>query len=225
MLDTAPAGLHTVGLAPIPRAERSWLAPVLAGGAALLVVAAGAMTLVIPQRTPGAMLSRSTGAAAAAAQGFYSPASGQPIAFEICYFNANWVPPDPDAQALHLQQNPRYRSRNLSQQPLERVHVELGPFRSASGLGDFVQLSGLWTDPNATGGACPANLQGKAELWALDLRFSRVEVSGVDLTAVAQSRGNGVEVVQIPIPAAAEALHVVDERGSRLSPDVNLRLR
>jgi hypothetical protein len=225
MLDRAHASLHGVGLAPLSRAPRRWLAPTLASIAATLILAAGAALVAAPRRQAPAATTQPAGPTSLPAQTFYSAAPGQPVAFEICYFNGSWRPPEPDVQAAHLQASPRFRGIDPGRQPLERVHVELGPYRSASALDDFVQLSGLWTDPNATSGACPADLTGKAELWALDLRFSRLELSGADLTAVVQAEGAGVEVVQIPIKPPAEALRVVDDRGARLAPDVNLRLR
>lgn len=225
MPQPAHAPLQGVGLAPLRPRRRRWLAPALAASALVLVVAAGAALLGPTQRRAPAAITQPATPVAAPPQSFYSAAPGQPVAFEICYFNGNWRPPDPDIQAVHLQASPRFRGIDPSRQPLERVHVELGPFRSASAFDDFLQLSGLWTDPNATSGACPANLAGKAELWAVELRFSRLELAGADLTAVAEPVGAGVEVVQISIGPAAEALHVVDDRGARLAPDVNLRLR
>jgi hypothetical protein len=227
MPEAAPAGLHTVGLAPIPPSRR-WLIPV--AGAVVLLLAMSAGGLAYAGRQPLSTSAATTAVATAvvptpAPKAFYSPSPGQGIPFEICYYNGSWSLPDPDTQAQHLQADPRYRGVDLSRTTLERVHVELGPFRSASALGDFVQLSGLWSDPNATVSACPANLQDKAELWALELRFQRVELSGADLTAFASPVAAGVEVVQLSLPAQAEALHVIDAQGQKLSPDVNLKAR
>ncbi|HVA24062.1 MAG TPA: hypothetical protein VMW62_06670 [Chloroflexota bacterium] len=226
MPEAAPAGLHTVALAPINSTRPRWLVPV--ASAAAFIIALAAATLTYAGRRAPATAARPVSLPAPVAptpapRAFYSPSPGQSVPFEICYYNGAWSLPDPDAQAQHIQADPRYRGLDLSRQPLERVHVELGPFRSASALGDFVQLSGLWTDPNATAAACPADLQGKAELWALELRFERVELSGADLTAFAQPLPAGVEVIQLPLPAPAEALHIIDDRGLKLSPDVSLR--
>ena len=119
----------------------------------------------------------------------------------------------------------RYRELGTTRDPRtqERVHVELGPFRSTSAFTDFVQLSGLWTDPNATSAACPADLSGKAELWALQLRIRRFESAGSDLVAYAEPQAAGVEVSQVAIPREAVALHVLNFDGVKLAPDVSLR--
>ncbi|MFI5266065.1 MAG: hypothetical protein ACHQ7M_01675 [Chloroflexota bacterium] len=227
MLEAAPAGLHSIDLAPVPPTRRPRLILTVASALAI-AIAAAALTYASTHAPAKEASLAAVPAPLVPAQSLpasYSPSSGEGIPFEICYYNSSWSLPDVETQAQHLQANPRYRGLDLSRQTLERVHVELGPFRSASALGDFVQLSGLWTDANATAAACPADLQGKAELWALELRFERFELSGADLTAFASPLPAGVEVAQLPIPPGADALHVIDDHGLKLSPDVNLRLR
>jgi hypothetical protein len=162
-------------------------------------------------------------AASLVSLGSYHPAPGAATPFEVCYYNSAWTPPDADAHVARLQADPRYRG--LANIYPERVHIEIGPFRSNSGLNDFVALAGLWTDPHATAQACPADLTRRAELWAVQLQIERFELSGTDLTAFAAARSAGVEVVQVAVPAQADALHVIDETGARLSADVNLQVR
>ena len=151
--------------------------------------------------------------------------SGVSVPFEVCYYNGLWAPPAPDLQGQHLQGDSRYRDLPAAGERFtqERVHVEVGPFRSASAFTDFVELSGLWTDPNATASACPAEIEGKAELWSLQLRLERFELSGSDLVAYAQPQPAGVEVTQVALPPDAVALHLLDETGQKLAPDVSLR--
>jgi hypothetical protein len=152
-------------------------------------------------------------------------AFGADLPFEVCYYNAAWQPPDPDAEAAHLAADPRYRGINPTAAQAERVHVELGPFRSASAFGDFVELSGLWSDPGILSGGCSAILQGRAELWALELKFDHFEQHGADLFAVVLPQTSGVEVAQVPLPANAEALHITDAAGNHWAQDVNLKVR
>ena len=147
------------------------------------------------------------------------------LPFEVCYYNAAWRPPDADSQATHLAADPRYQGIAAGSVQAERVHVELGPFRSASAFGDFIELSGLWSDPGALSGGCSAILQGRAELWALNLKVDHFEQHGTDLFAVLLPQASGVEVAQVPLPPDADALHVVDSAGIRWGQDVNLRAR
>ncbi|MBV8083604.1 MAG: hypothetical protein JO247_02200 [Chloroflexi bacterium] len=147
---------------------------------------------------------------------------GADLPFEVCYYNAAWQPPSADAEATHLQSDPRYQGTSAEQSQAERVHVELGPFRSASALGDFIELSGLWTDPDVLNAGCSAVLNGRAELWALELRLDRFEQHGGDIFAVLLPAGSGVEVAQVPLPPNAQALHMIDASGNRLAQDVSL---
>lgn len=152
-------------------------------------------------------------------------AFGADLPFEVCYYNAAWQPPDADTEAAHLAADPRYQGIGASEAQPERVHVELGPFRSASAFGDFVELSGLWSDPGALNGGCSAILQGRAELWALELKVDHFEQHGADLFAIVVPQTTGVEVAQVPLPPDAQALHVVDTAGTRWAQDVNLKAR
>ena len=204
--------LHSIELQPLPRPVRKrpwWLAlaglPLLAAFPVAYAIQSG---LVLSSRLP---------APAATVQ--------SDLPFEVCYYNAAWQPPDPDTEAAHLRTNPRYGDGTLTEGPAERVHYELGPFRSASAFGDFIELSGLWNDPASVRNGCSPVLQGKAELWALELKVDHFEERGADLFAVVVPQTSGVEVVQVPLPAQAEALHVVDSAGSRWAQDVNLKLR
>lgn len=208
-------------LAPL-RPKRPWW--LLAAGipilAAVAVAFAAAQFGRLPLTRP---LARARGSEPAAAAPLL--AKGTSVPFEVCYYNGQWAPPDADLQGQHLQGDPRYLDLATTPSALaqERVHVEVGPFRSTSAFTDFVQLSGLWTDPNATASACPAELVGKAELWALQLRMRRFELSGQDFVGYAEPQPAGVEVTQVAIPSEAVALHVLDTNGAKLTPDVALR--
>jgi len=214
--------LHPVHLAPLPR-KRRWL--LLLAGLPILA-ALGVAFAMEPGAAPAItrLSSLSSSGAQRASAAALLP-KGVSVPFEVCYYNSNWAPPDADLQAQHLQGDARYRGLDIAQQPLagERVHVELGPYRSTSAFTDFVQLSGLWTDPNATSSACPADLEGKAELWTLQLRIQRFELTGADFVAYADQQPAGVEVTQVALPPAAQALHVLDAGGAKLAPDVSLR--
>jgi hypothetical protein len=221
--------LHPVQLMPAKRRGKRWPLVVLAVIVAVVGLAVGYVSQFGPDAAP---LGRSIAAASAAGPdtGFRTLAqttsaatpatSGVP--FVICYSNAVWSPPDDATQAAHLQADPRYRTVDPARVSPERVHPELGPFRSASALGDFIALSGLWSDPRVLDLGCPADLVGRAELWGLRLRFQRFEVSGSDLTATTLAQLSGVEVVQLTLPPKAEALHVVDDHGAKLAPDIHL---
>ncbi|HEX6512390.1 MAG TPA: hypothetical protein VF157_08830 [Chloroflexota bacterium] len=209
--------LHSLALRPVELARRGrwlWLLAPLA--AALLATGAFQNRALLPGAAPQARV-------VPPSPEVFLPPPGKSLPFEVCYFNAAWTPPDIETEAQHLQPDPRYLGLDLARQTRERVHVEVGPFRSASAFGDFIQLSGLWTDANVSASACPADLEHKAELWALQLRLDRFELSGSDLTAFASPQPSGVEAVQVPLPAEAEALHVIDAQGIKLAPDASLR--
>ena len=69
---------------------------------------------------------------------------------------------------------------------------------------------------------CSSDLHGRVELWALSLRFDRVEVQDADMFARVTPVTSGYEVVQVPLPAQAEALHIEDATGQKLAPDIHL---
>ena len=219
--------LHPVQLAPLPPRRPWWVAlvalPIVAAFGFAYMLRAGALPISPPATATAAALIRSVAPTPLPVR-LVLP-RGDSLPFEVCYYNTNWAPPDPDLQAQHLQADVRYRNLDLARDPraTERVHVERGPFRSTSGFTDFVELSGLWTDPNASASACPPDLQGKAELWGLQLRIQRFELTGSDFVAYADPQDAGVEAVQVAVPAAAQALHIVDLTGVKLAPDVNLR--
>jgi hypothetical protein len=167
----------------------------------------------------GAHILLGAGSPAPAASPSAAPA-GAP--FVICYSNPAWTPPDADVQASHFQADPRYRGADFSKAQAERIHPELGPSRSSSALGDFIALSGLWTDPKVNELQCPASLQGKAELWGLRLRFQGFDVDGADLTARVFPQPAGVEIVQVALPPGTRTLHFLDDAGAQLAPDVSL---
>jgi hypothetical protein len=160
-----------------------------------------------------------------------SPAASAPaspaapvVAFDVCYSNPAWVPPSPDVEGAHLQADPRYRGVALTTTALahERVYVESGGYRSASSFGDFVMLSGLWADPGLQSLPCSDDLRSTAELWGLELHFDRATIDGADLTVFATSEQTGVEVIHIPLPPSAQALHVLDSAGTKIIPDVHV---
>ena len=211
----APRPLLTpVVLQAIPARRARYGLPLL-GVAILACFGVVAGIEVRPQVLAGATLARPAAPV--------SPAAGvDASALGVCLNNPTWAPPSTDQQAEHLQSDARYRLLDPVPAP-ERVHVELGPYRSASAFGDFVQLSGLWTLGSSLGSAsCSPDLAGKAELWGLALQFQGVKRQGAELTVVAEPRPNGVEVVQIVLPSGAEALHLVDSAGAKLAPDVSL---
>jgi hypothetical protein len=209
-----------VELAPLRRGRPWWLLL-----AALPIAAAFAVAYALQRGSLAAPAARAAVPATAPPASSATLAKGVSVPFEVCYYNGKWAPPAPDVQGEHLEGDPRYRQ--LATAPVlfspERVHVEVGPYRSTSAFTDFVQLSGLWTDPNATASACPADLQGKVELWALELHVQRFELTGQDLAAYAEPQPAGVEVTQVAIPDQAVALHVLNGSGAKLAPDVNLR--
>jgi len=152
------------------------------------------------------------------------PASSpeESVPFDLCFSDVSWVPPDAEAQAAHLLQNPRYAGIDFSRLRPERIHVEGGPFRSASAFGDFIELSGLWADDAAVHNGCPEAFQGKVEVWGLAVRFQRLALRGDDLNAILERDSRGVQVAQIALPPGALALHFLDGSGEKLAPDVAL---
>lgn len=162
----------------------------------------------------------SLGFGAAEATAAPAPAT---IPFTVCFDNPSWRPPNADSEGAHLEADPRYRGIDLKAVKPERVHVELGPFRSNSALGDFVALSGLWADPSWRSMTCSANLQGKVELWVLALHVERMDAQAGDLRAILKPQPSGVEIVQVALPASAEALHFTDPAGAKLAADLALR--
>ena len=208
--------MHAVGLAALPR-RRLRVRVELA--LLPLLLAALALAIGLNYRVIAQPASASTAASAAPA-----PASVPDLAFDVCYANASWTPPSPDVEGAHLQADPRYRGVDLTTVALahQRVYVESGGFRSASSFGDFIALSGLWSDPGLQSMTCSDDLRTTAELWGLSLHFERAQIVGADVTVVATPQPAGVEVIHIAVPPSAQALHVVDASGGKLIPDVHL---
>lgn len=203
--------LHSLAVQPLRRRRLAghWyfalaLVPVLA--AAAIVYAAWPLGLAPARRSATLAAAKPT------------------VSFHVCFANPTWAPPDADKQATHLQADPRYRGIDLARVRPERIHTELGPFRSNSALGDFVALSGLWADAGWRSMTCSSDLRGKVELWGLAVHFDGFQSGGADLTAHVTPESQGLEIVQADLPSGAQALHFVDPSGAKLAPDVNLQV-
>ncbi|MBV8084777.1 MAG: hypothetical protein JO247_08175 [Chloroflexi bacterium] len=213
---TEASALHAVVLVPLPR-QRPRPRVELVLLPLLLIALAVALALnyrIVAEQSPTAAATAVSSAARAV------PAA----AFDVCYSNPSWTPPPPDVEGAHLQADPRYRGVDLTTTALahERVYVESGAFRSASSFGDFMALSGLWSDPGLQNIPCSDDLRTTAELWGLALHFDRAQFDGPDLTVYASPQPSGVEAIHIPLPPAAEALHVLDASGTKIIPDTHL---
>jgi hypothetical protein len=180
--------------------------------------AALAVALALNYRVIVQGTSEPTGSASLAATAVPS------VVLDVCYSNPSWTPPPPDTEGAHLQADPRYRAVDLTTTALahERVYVESGGFRSASSFGDFMALSGLWSDPGLQTIPCSDDLRTTAELWGLALHFDRAQLDGADLTVYASAQASGVEAIHIPLAPAAQALHVLDPSGTKIIPDTHL---
>jgi hypothetical protein len=203
--------LQPVLLRPIPNARN------VSFGAALFGIALALLAAAVVGYENRLTLTQSLVAARVAA----APPV-QTVALQRCYQNSAWTPPAPDLQGAHLQSDPRYRAVDLTKVHPERVHVESGPFRSSSAFGDFVTLSGVWSDAGWQSMPCSSDLLGKAEVWGLALHFDAADLQEGDLTVHAATTDAGLEIIQLVLPGRAEALHILDQAGQKLIPDVNL---
>ncbi|HEU0168801.1 MAG TPA: hypothetical protein VFS62_13570, partial [Chloroflexota bacterium] len=209
-----PAPLHPVRLVALPRArlrQLRWEFVALPILGIALAVGLALNYRVIAQGTPAPTASASLAATAV-----------RTIALDVCYSNPTWTPPPPDVEGAHLQADPQYRGLDAVGVVPEHVHVESGGYRSAFAFDDFVQRSGLWSDPGLQTIPCSDDLRTTAELWGLALHFDRAQLDGADLTVYASAQASGVEAIHIPLAPAAQALHVLDPSGTKIIPDTHL---
>ena len=152
-----------------------------------------------------------------------APTAAAGATVTVCYDDPGWLQPPLAARIARLQSDPRYRRLDLAALQGERIHAELGPFRSNSSLAWFSATAGLWQNTGWRSMRCSGDLRGKVEVWGVAVHFVRFDLERAALVALVEPQRTGLEIVQVQVPPEATILAFLDLRGTSVSPDVQLR--